>query len=78
MAKGFQVGHRGVRVVLLQFSVRRGLTTTSLIELDDVEGGWVEVLPVRWLSPAARAAVNDHHRDAVRVSALLPGDGVQV
>ena len=68
----------GLSGVVREFRIRRRLTAPSLAELDDVESGRVEVLPVGRLSPAPRPAVNHQHGDAVRIAALFPSDGVEV
>src|SRR6185312_15038499 len=77
LAHAFDVGHQVPGRVLAQFRVRGGLAATALVEQYDAIDGRVEEAPALRVGAAARTAVQEHHRLAVRIAALLVVQRVQ-
>merc|ERR1719394_9658 len=65
-------------VVILQLSVGSGLTTTSLVHLDDSVLARVKIPPVLVLTPTSRTSMKHHHWETITLATLLPVNCVEV
>jgi len=71
LAQALDVRNQVPSGVVDEFRMRRGASATALVEQHDAIGIRVEEAPALGIATAARPAMQEHHRLAVRIAALL-------